>query len=58
MAGEDEMIDVRRRISLNRLIEGGAAIFAEIKINHHRDIEGKILRSPFVRKSLRDEVDS
>lgn len=51
-------MDVRRRISLIRLIEGGAAMFAEIRINHHRDMAGKMFKSPLVRNSLREEVDS
>ncbi len=47
-----------KRISLRRLTEGGAAIFALQLINHHNVIEGKILIIPFVRKILRVWVNS
>lgn len=40
-------------ISLSRLIEGGAAIFAAVKRNHHIDIVGLIVISPFVKNILR-----
>lgn len=55
---DEEIIDVKRRISLIRLIEGGAAMLVEIRMNHHNDRAGKIFNSPLVRKRLRDEVDS
>lgn len=55
---EEEMIDVRSKISLSRLIDGGAAMFADTSKNHHKEIEGKILNIPLVRNSLREDVDS
>ena len=45
-----------REISLNKLIEGGAPIFAADKINHHIVIDGKIDRIPLFKKILRDLV--
>lgn len=42
-------IDVISIISLNRLMEGGAAIFADNNKNHHIDREGQIDSMPFVR---------
>ena len=42
-------IDVISIISLNRLREGGAAIFADNNKNHHIDREGQIDSMPFVR---------
>lgn len=42
-------IDVISIISLNRLMEGGAAIFADSNKNHHIDREGQIDSMPFVR---------
>lgn len=45
-------------ISLIRLIEGGAAMLAQISKNHHRERAGKMFSIPFVRKSLREDVDS
>lgn len=47
-----------RIISLNRLIEGGAAIFAAQRRNHHRAIYGEIIASPLEIKILRVFVDS
>jgi len=41
-----------------RLIEGGAAILAQIRINHQRERAGKIFNIPLVRKRLREDVDS
>lgn len=46
-------VAVINEISLNRLIEGGAAIFAAVNINHHIVIIGLIVISPFVRNILR-----
>lgn len=40
-------------ISLNRLIEGGAAIFAAVNINHHIVIIGLMVIRPLVRNILR-----
>lgn len=51
-------IEVRRRISARRLIEGGPAIFAVVAINHHIHILGRRARSPLVKKRLRVEVVS
>lgn len=41
------------RISLNRLIEGGAAILALTNKNHHIDRIGKLIRMPRVKLMLR-----
>lgn len=40
-------------ISLRRLSDGGAAIFAAANKNHHRDIVGMIFINPFIRNMLR-----
>jgi hypothetical protein len=40
-------------ISLSRLIDGGAAIFAAVNINHHIDIIGLIVINPLVKNILR-----
>lgn len=40
-------------ISLKRLMDGGAAILAAVKINHHIDIVGPTDINPFVRNILR-----
>ena len=40
-------------ISLRRLIDGGAAIFAAVKRNHHIVITGLIVIRPLVRNMLR-----
>jgi len=40
-------------ISLNKLIEGGAAILAAVNINHHIVMMGLITINPFVRNMLR-----
>jgi len=40
-------------ISLNRLIDGGAAILAAVNRNHHIVIVGLIVINPFVRNILR-----
>ena len=54
MDGEADIIVAEiNRISLGRFREGGAAIFEIEKINHHRDIDGAIVRRPFMRKRLR-----
>lgn len=47
---------VIRRISLNKFNEGGAAIFAADKTNHHIASAGNINIRPFERKSLREFV--
>jgi hypothetical protein len=56
--GENDRIAMIRRISLNRLIEGGAAILAALNRNHQRAIYGEIIASPFVMYNLRVLVDS
>lgn len=40
-------------ISLSKLIEGGAAIFAAVNINHHMVIVGLIVINPLVKNILR-----
>jgi len=45
-------------ISLRRLIDGGAAILAAVKMNHHIVIIGLIVINPFVRNILRVCVTS
>ena len=40
-------------ISLSRLIDGGAAMFAAVNKNHHIVIIGLIVMRPFVRNILR-----
>ena len=52
------MILVRSIISDSKLIDGGAAMFAAEKRNHHIVIVGKIICIPFVRNNLRVLVDS
>lgn len=42
-----------RKISLIKLILGGAAMFAQQNMNHQNEIIGIIDRSPFVSVSLR-----
>jgi hypothetical protein len=44
--------------SLNRLIEGGAAILQTHRRNHHSDIDGIIWIRPLHTSILRDEVRS
>jgi hypothetical protein len=41
------------RISLSRLIEGGAAMFAQTIKNHHIDKIGEIAKIPLVKAILR-----
>jgi hypothetical protein len=41
-------------ISLNRLIEGGAAMFAPINKNHSRVRLGEVIRRPLVKITLRE----
>ena len=45
-------------ISLIRLIDGGAAIFIAVNINHHIDKVGYVVNIPFIRKILRVLVNS
>lgn len=47
------MIAVIRKISLIKLILGGAAIFAQQNMNHQKAIVGIIVNIPFVRTILR-----
>jgi len=56
--GEEERMVDSRRISLIKLIEGGAAIFVATRRNHHIDIMGNRFNIPLVKNNLRDEVDS
>jgi hypothetical protein len=46
------------KISLNRLIDGGAAILQIHNRNHHRAIEGMIWTSPLHKSMLRVDVRS
>jgi len=48
-----DIIEVINIISLRRLIDGGAAMFAAVNKNHHIDIMGAIDISPFVKNILR-----
>ena len=48
-----EIIDVISIISLNRLIDGGAAILIIANISHHNDIVGVINKIPFDKINLR-----
>lgn len=50
---EEDKMEVIRRISLNRLMEGGAAILAPVNRNHQRVIVGATQSNPLVRKILR-----
>jgi len=50
---DENVMDVMSIISLNRLRDGGAAILAAAKRNHHIDIVGIIFISPFIRNILR-----
>jgi hypothetical protein len=47
------VIEVSSKISLRRLMDGGADIFAIANRNHHNIRDGVIAKSPFIRKSLR-----
>lgn len=51
--GDHDIILVIRIISLNRLIDGGAAILIAQKMNHQLDIIGDSIYIPFMRNSLR-----
>jgi hypothetical protein len=48
-----ESTEVISIISLNRLIDGGAAIFAAVNMNHHIDIIGAVHISPLDKYILR-----
>lgn len=48
-----EIILVRRKISLSKLSDGGAAMFADNRRNHHIDRVGVNIIIPFVKKLLR-----
>jgi hypothetical protein len=54
---QDKMLLINK-ISLNRLIEGGAAILQMHNRNHHRAIEGMICIRPLQRSILREDVRS
>lgn len=47
------MIDIIRKISLIKLILGGAAMLAQQNMNHHNDSIGIIVKKPFVSIILR-----
>lgn len=47
------IIDMIRKISLIKLILGGAAIFAQQNMNHHSDSIGRTVKNPFVSIILR-----
>jgi len=49
---------VRRRISLSKLRDGGAAMFAADSRNHQKVIEGNININPFDKNRLREFVAS
>lgn len=48
-----DKILVMRRISPKRLSEGGAAMLAAVKINHHGAVVGVDERRPLIRMMLR-----
>lgn len=48
-----EIILVRRKISLNKLNDGGTAMFADNNKNHHIDKVGVNIIIPFVKYLLR-----
>lgn len=48
-----DRIDVINIISLNRLIDGGAAMFAHTNKNHHIEITGVAVSIPLVKVILR-----
>lgn len=50
---DEDKIEVSNRISLIKLIEGGAPIFQAANKNHHMEIVGHIINSPLVRYILR-----
>jgi hypothetical protein len=52
------MILVIKTISLNKLIDGGAAMLHAEKINHHIDIVGRYINTPFDKNTLRVEIAS
>jgi hypothetical protein len=50
---DDERMEVISIISLSKLMEGGAAMFAALNRNHHIDMIGDKHISPFDRNILR-----
>lgn len=46
---EIDVMAVISEISLNRLMEGGAAMFTDENINHHIDMDGRKDNIPFIR---------
>ena len=48
-----DIVLIIRRISLKRLIDGGAAMLAHRRMNHHSEINGKLIINPLVRGILR-----
>jgi hypothetical protein len=53
-----DRVPVIRRISLSKLIDGGAAILAQTNRNHHIEIKGMQTSRPLVRAMLRVWVNS
>lgn len=56
MAAKEVFVDrvaVSIKISLRRLVDGGALMFAAAVKNHQKVMAGKWVSSPFVRKRLR-----
>jgi len=50
---ENDIVAVIRIISLNRLIDGGAAILIAVNINHHIVMLGINISIPLIRNILR-----
>lgn len=50
------IIDIIKKISLIKLILGGAAMFAQQNMNHHIDSIGIVVKNPFVNIILRVSV--
>jgi hypothetical protein len=48
-----DIIEVSKRISLRRLIDGGAAMFTQVNRNHHMVRVGSLVIRPLVRAVLR-----
>jgi hypothetical protein len=55
---DTDIIGGKRRISPNKLIDGGADILAAQARNHQRVVAGNRAKSPLVRKRLRVWVTS
>lgn len=48
-----DIVEVISIISLNRLIDGGAAMLIAVNINHHIVIVGSVDIIPFIKNILR-----